>query len=266
MAPGNHKTMRTSLDFAITPQPSETACGTACLHAVYRYFGDEVPLEQVSREVRLLPDGGTLAAFLALHAMARGYDATIYTCDLRMFDPTWFTPGAPPLRERLLAQKAAKSNAKLHIATDAYVEYLDAGGQLFMEDITPQLIDRILDSGSPIIVGLSATWLYRAMRDRPADMKEDDVRGEPLGHFVVVHGMDASNCHAAVADPYMYLPHHTTHGYIVPVDRLISAIHLGIFTFDAKLLILTPGKRVRGSGFGVHDDPTAPPSPARPET
>ena len=243
--PISHRTMRTSLDFAITPQPTETTCGPACLHAVYRFYDDEISLEQVTRQVQTLPEGGTLTVFLALHAMQRGYDATIYSCNLQMFDPTWFVPGAPPIRERLIAQKAVKNDPKLHIATDGYLQYLDMGGQLFMEDITPQLIDRILDSGAPIVAGLSATWLYRAKRDRPSDMKEDDIAGEPLGHFVVIHGLDASACHASVADPYMYLPTFGSHSYIVPVDRLISAILLGIFTYDAKLLILTPA--VRGS-------------------
>lgn len=258
MAGVSQKTMRTRLDFAITPQPTETTCGPACLYAVYRYYNDDISSEQVFSEVQMLPGGGTLTVFLALHAMRRGYDATIFTCNLQMFDPTWFTPapgggggGSPLIRERLIAQKAVKNDPKLHIATDGYLQYLDEGGQLFMEDITPQLIDRILDSGAPIIAGLSATWLYRAKRDRPDDMQEDDIAGEPLGHFVVIHGLDASASHASVADPYMYLPTFGSHSYIVPVDRLISAILLGIFTYDAKLLILTPGTRVQGSGFGV---------------
>jgi len=236
-------TMRTRLDFAITPQPTETTCGPACLAAVYRFYNDDIPSDQVFREVQTLPGGGTLTVFLALHALKRGYDATIYTCNLQMFDPTWFVPGGPPLRERLIAQRAVKTDPKLHIATEGYLQFLDLGGQLFMEDITPQLIDRILDTGAPIIAGLSATWLYRAKRDRPHDMQEDDVAGEPLGHFVVIHGLDASACHAAVADPYMYLPMFSSHSYVVPVDRLISAILLGIFTYDAKLLILTPAGR-----------------------
>ena len=248
MAGVSQKTMRTRLDFAITPQPTETTCGPACLYAVYQYYNDEIPSEQVFREVQMLPGGGTLTVFLALHAMRRGYDATIYTCNLQMFDPTWFRPGGPPIRERLIAQKAVKSDPKLHIATDAYVDYLDMGGRLFMDDITPPMLDRILDTGAPIIAGLSATWLYRARRDRPDDMREDDVAGEPLGHFVVVHGLDASACHAAIADPYKYLPPFGSHSYTVPVDRLISAILLGIFTYDAKLLILTPGDRRQGAG------------------
>jgi len=29
------------------PQPDETTCGPTCLHAVYRYWGDQEPLETI---------------------------------------------------------------------------------------------------------------------------------------------------------------------------------------------------------------------------
>ena len=32
----------------------------------------------------------TLAVLLGCHALRRGYEATIYTFNLQVFDPTWF--------------------------------------------------------------------------------------------------------------------------------------------------------------------------------
>ena len=45
------------LELEILPQPDTTTCGPTCLHAVDRYWGDEVPLERVVAEVDPLPGG-----------------------------------------------------------------------------------------------------------------------------------------------------------------------------------------------------------------
>ncbi|MBI1372665.1 MAG: hypothetical protein GC159_07870 [Phycisphaera sp.] len=227
------------IPFTITPQPDLLTCGPACLHAMYRHFGVDLSLEQVIDETRRLPGGGTLAVMLALHAMQRGYGATIYTCDLRTFDPTWFGPEVD-LVERLRAQAAVKARHKLRTATEAYIEFLEAGGELYMNDITDELLVDLLSSGIPFIAGLNATWLYQCVRERQDDMQPDDLLGEPTGHFVVVHGLDRQRRTAHIADPFLQKPEPGRHHYEIGIDRLVGAILLGIVTYDAKLLILTP--------------------------
>jgi ABC-type bacteriocin/lantibiotic exporter with double-glycine peptidase domain len=55
----------------ILPQPDDTACGPTCLHALYRYYGDQIPLERVISEVTRLEEGGTVAC----QALRLGYQA-----------------------------------------------------------------------------------------------------------------------------------------------------------------------------------------------
>jgi hypothetical protein len=57
--------------------------------------------------------------WLACHALRRGYDATIYTYNLQLFDPTWFVNGeAVNLADRLEAQRRAKPDARIAEATE----------------------------------------------------------------------------------------------------------------------------------------------------
>ena len=70
----------------------------------------------------------------------------------------------------------------------SYDEFLRLGGKLDLRDLDPSLLRKYLKRGIPVITGLSATYLYRAMRDIPETNQDDDVRGEPVGHFVVLTG------------------------------------------------------------------------------
>lgn len=230
----------TPIGLEVLPQPDDTTCGPTCLHAVYRFWGDAPSLHQVISEIPPLPGGGTLAVSLACHALRRGYHAEIYTYNVQIFDPTWFS-GNTDLAERLEGQRRAKRSKKLALATDAYLEYLRLGGVVRFEELTASLLHRFLDRDVPILTGLSATYLYRCARE--LDDAYDDVRGHPTGHFVVLSGYDLDASEVVVADPLQDNPGFGSHYYRVGIDRLIASILLGIVTYDANLLILTPRER-----------------------
>lgn len=227
------------LTLDMTAQPDETTCGPTCLDAVYGFYGDPMPLERIVEEVERLDEGGTLDVFLACHALERGYRTAIYTYNLNVFDPTWFQEGVD-LSAKLEQQARHKRSRKLQRATAGYRRYLGLGGEIRMADLTGRLIRSYLRRDIPILCGLSATWLYRSMRERPEDCEDDDIRGEPLGHFVVLSGYDRERREVRIADPYHRNPITGEHYYSVSLERLIGAILLGIVTYDANLLIIEP--------------------------
>jgi hypothetical protein len=230
-----------ALELEIQRQPDDATCGPTCLHAVYRYFGDDVALDDVITEVQQIEGGGTLAVTLANHALRRGYGALILTYNLTVFDPSWFEGRGRDLSEPLRAQARLKQDRKLAEATEAYLEFLRLGGELAMEDLTPGLLRRWLERDRPILTGLSATFLYRSPREIGSDrLQEDDVRGVPTGHFVVLCGWDAEDRAVRVADPLEDKLRVQGHIYWVPVERVINAVLLGVLTYDANLLLLEP--------------------------
>jgi hypothetical protein len=236
--------------YRILLQPDETTCGPTCLQSVYGYYGDDVPLDEVISQVGTLKEGGTLAVFLGCHALERGYDARIYTFNLQAFDPSWFREGAPPLADCLQAQKRVKTSPKLQLACDAYTEFLRLGGELRMEVLTGNLIRKFLKRQTPILTGLSSTFLYSEPReiyvDDPALKRRwipDDIAGAPQGHFVVLCGYDSEERDVLVADPLAPNPLGVEHVYPVDVDRVLNAVLLGILTYDANLLVIRPGRK-----------------------
>jgi len=232
--------MKVQLNLKIRAQPDNATCGPTCLHALYGYYGEQLPLDQVISEVPSLATGGTMGVMLACHALRRRYRARIYSYNLQLFDPSWFGAVSPSIAQRLEAQRACKSDPRLQAATAAYLDFLQLGGEVRFQDLTKRLIRQYLNAGRPILTGLSATYLYHCPREYGPFCDYDDIRGEPTGHFVVLSGYDRMERTVMIADPLRPNPVSDSRYYEAPIDRVVGAILLGILTYDANLLIIEP--------------------------
>jgi hypothetical protein len=227
----------------IMTQPDDVTCGPTSLHAVYQYFGEKITLNRVIKEVSYLEGGGTLAVLLGCHALQRGYEAEVFSYNLQVLDPSWFAAGRTDVLKKLKLQLQYKKNKKLQYAIRSYMKFLKLGGKIRTQDPTPHLLRSYFERGLPILSGLSATYLYRTMREYtgPNNMTiYDDIKGHPSGHFVVLSGYNQKNKRVIVADPYKANPVSNDNYYSVKASRLINAIMLGAGTYDANLLIIHP--------------------------
>lgn len=230
------------LNFDIKAQPDDITCGPTCLHALYQYYNDEIALKNVIQEVKSLKSGGTLAVMLGNHALKRGYQAHIYTYNLNVFDPSWFALSSSKMIQNLKKQMRYKFKSKrLQVASKAYIKFLEGGGKILQTELDEKLIKKYLKQSVPILTGLSATYLYGTQREIPVNNKFDSIRGEPVGHFVIINGYDDDTGMVYLADPMNPNPLKSQY-YSVTFDRLINSIMLGIVTYDANLLVIEPRK------------------------
>ncbi len=233
------------LPLAMRPQPDEVTCGPTCLHAVYRYWGRDEPLRGVIDRTSRVERGGTVAVFLACDALRQGFDATIFTYNLMVFDPVWFMQRLD-IADRLRRQRDAKPDERLHRITEGYLEFLRLGGRLHLTDLSRLLIRGLLRRGLPILTGLSSTFLYRTAREYGPDDQPDDVRGNPAGHFVVMAGYDRKARRVLISDPYGPHPYGPSLDYWISIERVVGAVLLGIVTHDANLLVIRPRPESHG--------------------
>jgi hypothetical protein len=220
-------------------QPTDTSCGPTCLHAIYTFWGVHVDLAELIDQIPQFEEGGTLSVHLAQHALRRGFRTRLISYNLRIFDPTWWDLGPKEMIRRLARRVPHLRTPKDIASHHAYIEYLQLGGRLEFLDLSPRTLAQLLAGGAPILTGLSATYLYREKRQAP-DGRPDDVGGSPTGHFLVVTGWDEETQQVFVEDPFAQNPFNPLGEYHVDVHRFINAVMLGIVTYDANLLVVTP--------------------------
>lgn len=195
-------------------------------------------------EIPEVDSGGTLAVLLGQDALHRGFAVELYTCNLRIFDPTWFSEkNSTPLVEHLRGQLKVRRSTRRLAAIRAYLSFVEQGGAIHYEDLSRSLIRKLLHEGLPVLTGLSATALYREAREIPETNRPDPVRGEPTGHFVVLSAYDRIHKTVSVADPLDPNPVSPDRHYTVGIDRLIHSILMGVLTYDGNLLIIRPATK-----------------------
>jgi len=236
------------IDLTIQNQPNDETCGATCLHAIYHHYGLQISLEEVIHQVARSLSGGTLAPFLGIHALGLNFKTTIYVNNVDVFDPTWFSTihgnAKCNILDKLKMQMDSKQETEgLTQLSLAYQKYLEQGGTLKFHTLNTQLLKNYFDQKTPILTGLSATYLYRCPRERFTPEGKsfyDDIHGTPCGHFVVLCGYDDLHRRVVIADPARENPLSHNNYYKVSINRLINAIMLGVLTYDANLLIIEP--------------------------
>ncbi|MFT6892395.1 MAG: hypothetical protein ACJASY_004455 [Halioglobus sp.] len=233
--------MDIELPISILQQPDDTTCGPTCLQAVYNYYGDKTTLDEVIESAHAFSQGGgTLAVFLACDALRRGYQATIYTYNLQVFDPSWFASQDIDIAGRLARQAEVKQDNKLQHATHGYIEFLKLGGKLLYVDLTAHLLRGIIRQRLPVLTGLSSTYLYNERRVYGEFDTPDDIRGFPGGHFVIISGYHRDKRTVLINDPFEPNPLSDSLTYAINIDRVICSVLLGVLTQDANLLVIQP--------------------------
>ena len=233
------------MNVKILPQPDDVTCGPTSLHAIYHHYGYQLSLHRLISEIEMLEGGGTLGVFLGLDALKRGFDATIHSVNLEIFDPTWVNLSMEALADKLRQEYAAKHRAKLRVAIKAYLRFIELGGIVSLKDFKPGLFDRYFKKNVPLIAGVSTTFLYQSKREytNSDNMSVfDDIHGDPMGHFVVVYGENEEK-KFLIADPDCTNPIAHDHYYAVERNRLVHSILLGILTYDSLILAVQPKKK-----------------------
>lgn len=226
-----------NLDITVSKQPDDESCGITCLQAIYNHYGLSITLERLKAEIEHWQTGGTVGVNLARHALAHGFSAELYTYNIKIFDPTWKSLKPAELEKKLKLRSRKIRSKKQRKVIGFHLDFLRRGGVIRFDDLDEELMSRIFKAHKAVICGLSATYLYQNMRET-ADNVENDIVGQPVGHFVVVSGWDPAARAVAINDPLRKNPISETGTYKLPFTKFSNAVMLGILTYDENLLVI----------------------------
>ncbi len=143
------------IELIIQTQPDDETCGPTSLHAIYQYYGLNLPLDEIIRGVDRSISGGTLTPMLGSHALRHGFQTSIYIYNLNLFDPTWFHHGQVEnhfLMEKLNAQMKFKNDPYITKATLALFDYLSLGGKICSHSLNVDLLKKYFNRKIPFCI------------------------------------------------------------------------------------------------------------------
>ncbi|MHA3703114.1 hypothetical protein ACXR2U_13125 [Jatrophihabitans sp. YIM 134969] len=195
-------------------QTAKVNCGYTALAMQLSYHGSVLTPEDISRSApRAVVDGvelpGSLATQLATWAVGQGFRAHLTTFDFLIVDLSWASLDRASLISRLTAVRDTRDVPSLGPAlsrayVDAYVQYLDAGGELSIAPhVSAGSLYEKLRRG-PLGVSVCTAPLYghgRMSEALPGREVADDVHGTIGTHSVVIIGNTTSG-DFRLADPW----------------------------------------------------------------
>lgn len=219
-------------------QTAEVNCSYTALAMQLSHYGSVLTPEDVYRSApRAVAEGvegpGSLPTQLAVWALQHGYQTRLTTFDFLIIDLAWGSLDGPALVARLTAVRDSRDVPSLGKAlsrayVDAYVRYLQAGGELvILPHVSSSSIYDKLRHG-PVGVSVCTAPLYghgRMSEALPGREIPDDTNGSIGTHSVVIYGHTVSG-DFLLADPWRGLTQ-------VSRDALICAMTAAEIECDA---------------------------------
>ncbi len=231
--PNSIRTLYTSfmkqVDYRVVHQyqKSPTSCSQTALSILLSHYGIQKSQDEILQSVPQVKDengkdSGSINQQLAGWCISLGFEVKFYTFDCQVIDQSWTGLAKQDTIARLQAGMGGYEIPSLgqlwsNAYRQAYVDYLKAGGELYIQPaVTSGLLYELLEHG-PILPCVSFSTLYGTGRTNEQS-EPDDVTGKAWNHSIVVHGVDEAGSFR-ISDPLRKPGSH-----IVEPERMIAAI------------------------------------------
>ena len=214
----------------IQKQPTDDTCGATTLHAMYQHLGVDVPIDILVKTITQFPNGGTADVYLAMDALERGLKVTVYTSNIRVFDPSWLGLPQERLVDRLYKFSEYIRDKDLIVSQIAglFSMFVRMGGRVRINlDDMGNLITAL--RYGPVIAGVSYDWLMGEERDNGGDL---------TGHFIIVDSYDDASETFTISDPW---DGKKGQHYKVSYGLMNKALLLGTLTNDGSFILIEKG-------------------------
>lgn len=168
-------------------------CGVACFKMCLAHFNVSYDHATLLNEISNGSlKGGDWYFRIGLAALKRGLNPTIITRSIRLIDPTWYgysqTEITYKLEQRLIYLETLGEDKKWEVEEHIQaINYIKMGGLLEFKSLSPKVVIENLETGALVIAPINANLAIPNLQRRLSSAP-DDIKGEKIGHVVLVKG------------------------------------------------------------------------------
>jgi hypothetical protein len=213
---------------------------------ILKYYGVDKSIEEIKKEVPVYinkegkPIGSSLG-HIAAYFISQGFETTIHTVEIQIFDRSWVKLTNEELITNLQNRRKFIEHPKyekeaLDLIFDGYLCFLIAGGKITFPVINEDYLINLLKTG-PIFGVVSFNFLNSAPKYKfdinGQEMSADSIEGSPGTHVVTIAGFKDNQFKLIDPDPKF--------GGVRWVDSglLIGSIYLAETDFDSVLITIS---------------------------
>ncbi len=150
---------------------------------------------------------GTSLGHVASYFLSLGFETTIHTTDIQIFDRSYKDKSNDELIQSLLLRRkyikhSGYDDQAMDVIFDGYTSFLANGGKIVFPIIDADYLCRLLESG-PIFAVVSYNFLNDSPKNKYDELKLDYVPdasvGNPATHAVIINGVKGEQFH--IVDP-----------------------------------------------------------------
>lgn len=167
-------------------EQTKMMCGQYALKQILAFYGDDVDIKEITHKLGSRIDLGVWSSQILAFVKNRGYKVDFCTNSLRVLDLSWEKLSSKKIADKL--RKRLKFKKEKMFDYKAYIKYFSSGGSVNFEPITKETIKKYLDKKKPVLMCVNSTYFYHKKRRYKG--KFDDIKGNEVGHYIVVAGYD----------------------------------------------------------------------------
>ena len=220
-------------------------CVQTAASQLLSFYNINKTVEEIKKEVPvyITSDGkplGSSLGHIAAYFTTLGFQTTIHTVDIELFDRSWNSSDNKMLKDNLLQRRkylrhSRYEAAALDMVVDGYVQFLNKGGTIEFPIVDEQYISKLLEKG-PVYAVVSYNFLNQVAKysarseERPT---KDAISGSPSTHVIIITKFN--NGLFEIIDPDYEFGGKRS----IPSNLLIGAFYLAETDFDPMLITLS---------------------------
>jgi hypothetical protein len=231
-----------------TKQEEAADCAQAAAAQILAFYDVHKTVGDIKSEVGVGKDAsgkpvGSSVGHLAAYLIGLGFEVTMHTSDIQVFDRSWIDLDVQELIQNIRRRTPQVQHPRYEAdliteVCEGFIVFLEKGGKMDFSVVDEAYLHSLLEQG-PIYTVINYQFMFDAPKGQYSKGQDrfitETIKGQPNTHAIVISGYKEGKF--SVIDPDK--PVEESERW-VDASRLVGAYYLADMDIDSILLTLTP--------------------------